>query len=89
MLYDSKKSKQNRSCRKKNTENAWQIIAYMISLLQKGVSDMLKKFQVENYRGFKGSLSWDLSDTRDYGFRKNLVDNKIAKKSVVSIQQWA
>lgn len=55
----------------------------MISLLQKGVSDMLKKFQVENYRGFKGSLSWDLSDTRDYGFRKNLVDNKIAKKSVV------
>lgn len=55
----------------------------MISSLQKGVSDMLKKFQVENYRGFKGSLSWDLSDTRDYGFRKNLVDNKIAKKSVV------
>ena len=44
---------------------------------------MLKKFQVENYRGFKDILSWDLSDTRDYGFRKNLVENKIAKKSVV------
>ncbi len=44
---------------------------------------MLKKFQVENYRGFKDALLWDLSDTRDYGFRKNLVDNKIAKKSVV------
>lgn len=44
---------------------------------------MLKKFQVENYRGFKGTLSWDLSDTRDYGFRKDLVENKIAKKSVV------
>lgn len=56
---------------------------YMISLLQKGVFVMLKKFQVENYRGFKDTLSWDLSDTRDYGFRKNLVDNKIAKKSVV------
>lgn len=55
----------------------------MISLLQKGVFVMLKKFQVENYRGFKDTLSWDLSDTRDYGFRKNLVDNKIAKKSVV------
>ena len=55
----------------------------MISLLQKGVLDMLKKFQVENYRGFKNTLLWDLSDTRDYGFRKNLVDNKIAKKSVV------
>ena len=55
----------------------------MISLLQKGVLDMLKKIQVENYRGFKNTLLWDLSDTRDYGFRKNLVDNKIVKKSVV------
>lgn len=44
---------------------------------------MLKKFQVENYRGFKGTLLWDLSDTRDYGFRKNLVENRIAKKSVI------
>ena len=44
---------------------------------------MFKKFQVENYRGFKDTLLWDLSDTRDYGFRKNLVENKIAKKSVV------
>lgn len=58
-------------------------MAYMISLLQKGVLDMLKKFQVENYRGFKNTLLWDLSDTRDYGFRKKLVDNKIVKKSVV------
>lgn len=49
----------------------------------KGVGNMLKKFQVENYRGFKDTLSWDLSDTRDYGFRKNLVENKIAKKSVI------
>ena len=44
---------------------------------------MLKKFQVENYRGFKDTLSWDLSDTRDYGFQKNLIDNKIVKKSVI------
>lgn len=58
-------------------------MAYMISLLQKGDLDMLKKFQVENYRGFKNTLLWDLSDTRDYGFRKNLIDNKIVKKSVV------
>lgn len=58
-------------------------MAYMILLLQKGVLDMLKKFQVENYRGFKNTLLWDLSDTRDYGFRKNLIDNKIVKKSVV------
>ena len=58
-------------------------MAYTISLLQKGVLDMLKIFQVENYRGFKNTLLWDLSDTRDYGFRKKLVDNKIVKKSVV------
>ena len=44
---------------------------------------MLKKFQVENYKGFKDTLLWDLSDTRDYGFCKNLVENKIAKKSVI------
>lgn len=68
---------------KKIQKKAWQIMVYMISLLQKGVLDMLKKFQVENYRGFKNTLLWDLSDTRDYGFRKNLIDNKIVKKSVV------
>lgn len=44
---------------------------------------MLKKFQVKNYKGFKDTLSWDSSDTRDYSFRKNLVENKIAKKTVV------
>lgn len=44
---------------------------------------MLKKFQVENYRGFKDILIWDLSDTREYGYRKKLVENKIVKKSVV------
>lgn len=44
---------------------------------------MLKKFQVENYRGFKDSLLWDLSDTRDYSYKKELVENKIAKKSVI------
>ena len=44
---------------------------------------MLKKFQVKNYKGFKDTLSWALSDTRDYSFRKNLVENKIAKKTVV------
>lgn len=44
---------------------------------------MLKKFQVKNYRGFKDSLLWDLSDTRDYSYKKELVENKIAKKSVI------
>ena len=44
---------------------------------------MLKKFQIENYRGFKDSLVWDLSDTRDYSYKNELVENKIIKKSVV------
>lgn len=44
---------------------------------------MLKKFQVENYKGFKGTLTWDLSNTKDYGYRKTLVENKIVKNSIV------
>ncbi len=44
---------------------------------------MLKKFEVSNYRGFKDTLVWNLADTRDYGYKKSLVDNKIAKKTVV------
>ncbi len=44
---------------------------------------MLKKFQVENYKGFKGTLTWDLSQTRDYGFNKGLVENKIVKKALI------
>lgn len=55
----------------------------MLIYVTKGVFIMLKKFQVKNYKGFKDTLSWDLSDTRDYSFRKNLVENKIAKKTVV------
>ena len=44
---------------------------------------MLKKFEVSNYRGFKDTLVWNLADTRDYGYKKSLVENKIAKKTVV------
>jgi len=44
---------------------------------------MLKKFEVSNYRGFKDSLVWDLSDTRYYAYKKGLIENKIVKKSVV------
>ncbi len=44
---------------------------------------MLKKFEVSNYKGFHEVLSWDLSATRDYAYKKGLVENKIVKKSVV------
>ncbi|MDP4132978.1 MAG: hypothetical protein Q8882_03095, partial [Bacillota bacterium] len=44
---------------------------------------MLKKFQVENYKGFKDTLMWDLSQTKDYGYNKDLVENKIVKKALI------
>lgn len=44
---------------------------------------MLKKFEVKNYRGFNDTITWDLSDTKDYSFKKGLVENKIVKKAVV------
>lgn len=44
---------------------------------------MLTRFEIANYRGFKDSIVWDLSTTRDYSFNKNLVKNKIARSSIV------
>lgn len=44
---------------------------------------MLTRFEVFNYKGFKEPMVWDLSDTRDYSFDKNLIKNKIARSSIV------
>lgn len=44
---------------------------------------MLKRFEISNYRGFKRTLVWDLSKTRDYSYKKNLVESKLVKKSVI------
>lgn len=44
---------------------------------------MLKRFEVENYRGFKTKLIWDFSQTRDYSYNTNLVSNHISKHSVL------
>lgn len=44
---------------------------------------MLKIFQVENYKGFKHQLVWDLSQTKDYAYCKDLVNNKIVKKALI------
>lgn len=44
---------------------------------------MLKRFEVSNYKGFKNTLTWDLSDTRDYAYKKELVDKKIVKNAIV------
>ena len=50
---------------------------------QKGiVSTMIKRFEVDNYKGFSKRLVWDLS-ARDYSFNRNLVQNGIVNKAIV------
>ena len=43
---------------------------------------MLKRFEVENFKGFSEPLIFDLS-ARDYGFNKHLVNNGIVNKAIV------
>ena len=44
---------------------------------------MLKRFEVENYKGFKEPIIWDLSQTNVYAYSKHLVKNHISKNSIV------
>ena len=43
---------------------------------------MLKKFEVQNFKGFKEKLVFDLA-ARDYAFNKTLVQNDIVNKAIV------
>ncbi len=43
---------------------------------------MLKRFEVENFKGFKDRLVFDLS-AREYAFNKNLVVNGIVNKGII------
>lgn len=43
---------------------------------------MLKRFEVENYRGFSEKLVFDLT-ARDYSFNQNLVRNRIVNKAII------
>ena len=43
---------------------------------------MLKRFEVENYRGFSERLVFDLS-AREYGFNQDLTYNGIVSKAIV------
>ena len=43
---------------------------------------MLKKFEVENFKGFKNNIVFDLS-AREYAFNKNLVLNDVVNKAIV------
>ncbi len=44
---------------------------------------MLKKFAVENYRGFNGRVEMDLSRIYDYGFHQDLIRNGLVSKCMV------
>ena len=46
------------------------------------VKDMLKRFEVENFKGFKDRLVFNLT-AREYEFNKNLVVNGIVNKGIV------
>ena len=43
---------------------------------------MIKKFEVENFKGFKDKLTFDFS-AREYAFNKNLIVNGIVNKAIV------
>lgn len=44
---------------------------------------MIKKFSVENFRGFKDKIVLDLSRTRDYDFNKQLIVSGITNKALI------
>lgn len=44
---------------------------------------MLIKFEVDNYRGFKENLSFDLSSVKGYDFNRDCVENGGIKKAII------
>jgi hypothetical protein len=44
---------------------------------------MLKRFEVENYKGLKDRMIWDLSQTKIYSFCKPLTQNRLSKNSII------
>lgn len=48
-----------------------------------GETEMIKRFEVSNYRGFENKIVFDLSNVRDYHFHKEAVENGISKNSII------
>jgi len=44
---------------------------------------MLKKIEIENYRAYKGTFVFDLSQTKSYGFNKDLIKNNIVNNAFI------
>ncbi len=49
----------------------------------KGKLNMLKKFIVENFKGFEERLVFDLSNIHDYRFHTEAIENGITKKALI------
>ena len=44
---------------------------------------MLTRFEVENFRGFKNRLIFDLSETKNYEFNPECINNGIVNKAMI------
>lgn len=44
---------------------------------------MIRKFSVENFKGFKDKLTLDLTKSRDYSFNSNLIKDNIVNKAII------
>lgn len=44
---------------------------------------MLKKIEIENYRAYKNTFVFDLSQTKSYGFNKELIKNNIVNNALI------
>lgn len=49
----------------------------------KGAKKMLKRFEVENYKGFSDKIVFDLSNNRNYNFNVDLIKNNICNKALI------
>ena len=44
---------------------------------------MIEKIEIENYRGYKNNFIFDLSQTKQYGFNKELIKNGLVNKALI------
>lgn len=47
------------------------------------VMNMLKKFSVTNFRGFKDRITWDLSSPSNYAFHQDAISDGIIKNGII------
>lgn len=45
--------------------------------------DMITRFAVKNYRGFKDIIEWNLSTLGNYSFNSSAIKDGVVKKSII------